>query len=1177
MPRSLSNSNQRRLVLVALFFLAPLFLAGLRAGAHRGQPAPAGNPAVPQTQKKNLTRLGATETPDGSSITIVSDSPLNDYSAYRSGDRFYVLIPEADASRVAGGLRGRGFSDVRAQKRGNDVLLSFKLLAGAAARVSQKFNRLEIIISVPALASANAQNNSQNSSQGNNASNNNTRNNAGNNSGNPLNTGNGTQPSNPTGTGNTGTGNTGTGNTGSGIRRNTGTGTGSSTFNSGTTNSGSTGTNPIGVTPPSNTATPNNPTTNPNFTNPPTGIPVGPNGQVVQPGTEGFPPVNQPSPIVSPPVPLPSDQVAQLPNTPGNPTTSANAPPLTTANQPATSNGSSFGAQLKQNWLVILIAVAVAGLFAWVLVARSRAERSPVEERIESIRESRAESLKEAAPAAVAVTPLVARPKKVEAEPLVEPAPEPVALAEEPPAPVVESLPEAAVIAPVAAELVSSPPVEEEEEAAEAVEAVPSVTAPEEPEPVAPAQLVTPAPSAPAIPVASEDASDQVANLLAGHHYDEDVISTQHGGARQLVAAELLAALAGRNAVRHERAREAYLKHGYFDDATRTLRTADSPAERASAARSLGLVRDQSATPHLVAALEDDSPEVRRAAVESLAEVRDPSAVASLEALRDREKDRRIPTALIQHAIEASVIGRMRVEPTTPVASPYVTTPLTEQHAPATTPLPADFVEPPAVEEPPAPVAETPAEEELVAAPPALEAFEPHAVEDAAPAAVEEVTAEREAVTAELEAPQAEAAEAEAAAAAEATAPETFEAAPVETAPVEAPPVEAPQAAAALETEAVAAPVAEELLAPQVEEEVAPVVHEEAAPVAFEEPAAVAEAEVAEASPAPLAEEAAPSFEAAPVSVPEETPAPVATAEPVVEYRDGSASDWVDVDVSTPEPASQPAPQAFVETAPLAEPAPQAFVPSTETTLPTAMPVVSEAAAVTAATEERGIEVAPEPVMEPVKELGVVEPVKELDVVGEDASNVPSVLLRRLASEEAAERAAAVTELGRIGGDDSFREISASFDDPSLEVRNAAARSLYNLNPDRAASFTRALREAPPERRRHIGAALASSGLATEAIGHLMGESREKTYDAFSLLFLMSKAGELQPLMRAVEEHPNNEVRLAVVKLLALSGQQEILPAFRRLAVRGSLPTEVRSAVMEAIYQISSQTPGASA
>jgi len=45
-----------------------------------------------------------------------------------------------------------------------------------------------------------------------------------------------------------------------------------------------------------------------------------------------------------------------------------------------------------------------------------------------------------------------------------------------------------------------------------------------------------------------------------------------------------------------------------------------------------------------------------------------------------------------------------------------------------------------------------------------------------------------------------------------------------------------------------------------------------------------------------------------------------------------------------------------------------------------------------------------------------------------------------------------------------------------------------------------------------------------------------------------------------------------VVKLLALSGQTEIVPAFRRLAVRGSLPAEVRSAVMEAIYQLTSQS-----
>ncbi len=203
--------------------------------------------------------------------------------------------------------------------------------------------------------------------------------------------------------------------------------------------------------------------------------------------------------------------------------------------------------------------------------------------------------------------------------------------------------------------------------------------------------------------------------------------------------------------------------------------------------------------------------------------------------------------------------------------------------------------------------------------------------------------------------------------------------------------------------------------------------------------------------------------------------------------------------------------------------------------------------------------------------------VPEVSPAAAEPSYVSADLARQLTSSKASERAAAVNDLPRFGGEDAFRHISAAFDDQSAEVRNAAARALFDWQEDRAAAFTRALREATPERRRKIGSSIATSGLANEAIRNLTGESRDKTYDAFSLLFLMSKAGEVQPLMRAIEEHPNIEVRLAVVKLLALSGQPDILPAFRRMAVRGSLPPEVRSAVMEAIYQISSQSPAEAA
>lgn len=193
--------------------------------------------------------------------------------------------------------------------------------------------------------------------------------------------------------------------------------------------------------------------------------------------------------------------------------------------------------------------------------------------------------------------------------------------------------------------------------------------------------------------------------------------------------------------------------------------------------------------------------------------------------------------------------------------------------------------------------------------------------------------------------------------------------------------------------------------------------------------------------------------------------------------------------------------------------------------------------------------------------------------VPETSSEIAPAMLEQLESEQPAERVAAVGNLSQLGGEEAFQQISAAFDDESIEVRSAAAHAMFEFQEDRAAAFTRALREASPERRRNIGSAIASSGLAAQAIRNLTGESRDKTYDAFSLLFLMSKAGETGSLMRAIEADPNIEVRLAVVKLLALSGQPDVLTAFRRMAVRGSLPPEVRSAVMEAIYQITSQAP----
>ena len=150
-----------------------------------------------------------------------------------------------------------------------------------------------------------------------------------------------------------------------------------------------------------------------------------------------------------------------------------------------------------------------------------------------------------------------------------------------------------------------------------------------------------------------------------------------------------------------------------------------------------------------------------------------------------------------------------------------------------------------------------------------------------------------------------------------------------------------------------------------------------------------------------------------------------------------------------------------------------------------------------------------------------------------------------------------------------FDQIAELLDDPSAAVREKAVRDLYELDADRAATLVNdALRDGSPEERRRIGSALADSGLLYEAIDDLMAENHEHCYSAFSLLFLVAKAGVVEPLSAVIEKHPSLDLSLAVIRLLASSGEPEVASTLERLASNASLPPELRSAAAESINQL---------
>src|SRR5437764_11215279 len=109
---------------------------------------PSGQSNSNSGKRTHVATLHSSDSTEGSRVAITSDQSLNDYEAYRRGDRFYVKTPAADVPR-AEAVRGRGFVDVKAQKSGDNTILSFRLQPGATAHVEQRANKLDVVVSVP--------------------------------------------------------------------------------------------------------------------------------------------------------------------------------------------------------------------------------------------------------------------------------------------------------------------------------------------------------------------------------------------------------------------------------------------------------------------------------------------------------------------------------------------------------------------------------------------------------------------------------------------------------------------------------------------------------------------------------------------------------------------------------------------------------------------------------------------------------------------------------------------------------------------------------------------------------------------------------------------------------------------------------------------------------------------
>jgi HEAT repeat protein len=162
---------------------------------------------------------------------------------------------------------------------------------------------------------------------------------------------------------------------------------------------------------------------------------------------------------------------------------------------------------------------------------------------------------------------------------------------------------------------------------------------------------------------------------------------------------------------------------------------------------------------------------------------------------------------------------------------------------------------------------------------------------------------------------------------------------------------------------------------------------------------------------------------------------------------------------------------------------------------------------------------------------------------------------------ESSLRARAISSLASINHETVFPAILIAMADESREVRAAAARSLSRLSFDRADAYIRVTRADDAESLRNVAEACVKAGIANQGIDR-MTNGDHQAYEAMSVVALLVKARTFDPLLYAIENHPNMDVRLSLIHLLGMTGEVALAQPLRN-AMNESQSDEINKALHE--------------
>lgn len=160
-------------------------------------------------------------------------------------------------------------------------------------------------------------------------------------------------------------------------------------------------------------------------------------------------------------------------------------------------------------------------------------------------------------------------------------------------------------------------------------------------------------------------------------------------------------------------------------------------------------------------------------------------------------------------------------------------------------------------------------------------------------------------------------------------------------------------------------------------------------------------------------------------------------------------------------------------------------------------------------------------------------------------------------------RSNAVAVLAELDHESVFETIVTACADPTREVRAAAARSLFRLNFDRAHAWTRIIESNDEGRMRQAARAAMEGDLVERSFERLIHKDKNVAYEAYAVTALLIKAGETEPVYRALAERKDDDVKLALLHVLQTTLTETTFESLSDLLVRHELTPNVAAKVNE--------------